>query len=266
MAVRTFLDSIWQIPHVTILSSIRIKTMANPDWVRDEIILALDVYLKDKSTAGSKTHPEVIALSQLLNRLPIFTDSEKDNKFRNVNGVGMKIANFLRFEPTYAGKGLERGSKLEEDIWDEFYLNQDRLRATAQAIRQGYKLKNVAKYLNEHEDDDFTEAPEGRILTALHRRKERSQKLVNAKKRRVLKTNGRLACEACNFCFEDRYGVNGKGFIECHHNRPVSTLGTDDKTSIEDLSLLCANCHRIIHRTSPWLSVEQLKSIIKNRD
>ena len=37
----------------------------------------------------------------------------------------------------------------------------------------------------------------------------------------------------------------------------------DEKTKLEDLVLLCSNCHRMVHRSKPWLSIEGLKRIIK---
>ena len=37
----------------------------------------------------------------------------------------MKICNFLRFDPDYQGKGLERGGKLEKIVWDEYCHNRD---------------------------------------------------------------------------------------------------------------------------------------------
>jgi len=43
----------------------------NPTWTRDELILALDLYLHEPAARGSKTHPAVIELSGVLNRLPI---------------------------------------------------------------------------------------------------------------------------------------------------------------------------------------------------
>jgi 5-methylcytosine-specific restriction enzyme A len=239
--------------------------MANPDWVRDEIILALDLYVKDKTTAGNNTHSEVISLSDLLNKLPIFRLEERSEKFRNANGVGMKIANFQRFDPEYTGKGLSAGSKLEEKIWDEFYHDQDRLRSIAQAIRGSYNVKEISGFLIEEEDEDFTEAPEGKILTALHKFRERSQKLVKKKKESVLRQKGRLDCEACGFNFEINYGDKGKGFIECHHDKPVSTLGDGGKTSIDDLRLVCSNCHSVIHRSSPWLTLDELRGIITSK-
>ena len=57
----------------------------NPNWARDELILALDLYLQEGQLDVS--HPKVIELSNLLNSLPIHTDRLNNEKFRNPNGV-----------------------------------------------------------------------------------------------------------------------------------------------------------------------------------
>jgi len=92
----------------------------NPKWSRDELILALDLYIIVNPVHTSDKNPEVIAISELLNVLPIHPYAEHGEKFRNANGVYMKLCNFLRFDPNYSGTGLQRGSKLEELIWNEF--------------------------------------------------------------------------------------------------------------------------------------------------
>ena len=55
------------------------------------------------------------------------------------------------------------------------------------------------------------------------------------------------------------YGDLGEGFIECHHKVPVSELKPGAKTKLSDLAVLCANCHRMLHRRRPWLSVDELR-------
>jgi hypothetical protein len=72
-------------------------------------------------------------------------------------------------------------------------------------------------------------------------------------------TLGVLECEVCAFNFSARYG--SRGVIECHHNKPVSELKPGQKTRLEDLALICANCHRIIHRKRPWLSIDDVKGL-----
>ena len=51
-------------------------------------------------------------------------------------------------------------------------------------------------------------------------------------------------------------------FIKCHHTKPISKMKIDEKTKLDDLSLLCPNCHRIVHNKKPWLSIDKLKNIL----
>jgi HNH endonuclease len=85
------------------------------------------------------------------------------------------------------------------------------------------------------------------LLTRLHRIRERSRKLVEHRKQKALAEFGRLCCEVCRFDFEKSYGEGRRGFIEAHHTKPVETLVEGSKTRLEDLALLCANCHRMAH-------------------
>ena len=87
-------------------------------------------------------------------------------------------------------------------------------------------------------------------------------------KRDAIKERG-YKCEACGFKFEDTYGEFGADYIECHHENPLSERPERDwsdelKTSINDVKLLCSNCHRMIHRTRPAKDFEFLLSLIKN--
>ena len=71
-------------------------------------------------------------------------------------------------------------------------------------------------------------------------------------------------CQLCKFDFEVRYGERGIDFIEAHHTRPLSELDNDGReTTIEEIALVCSNCHRIIHRVRPWLKMEELSKILE---
>ena len=235
--------------------------MTKPDWTRDELILALDLYFREPSARGSKSHSEVIELSQFLNRLPIHDSEERDPDFRNPNGVGMKLSNFLRLDSDYPGEGLKRGSRLEEEVWEAFANDQSRLRMVATAIRENSNdLATQSGWSLDLDDDD--EAEEGRVLTRAHRIRERNNGLVAKKKQQVLKSTGSLACEACGFNFRDRYGERGSGYAECHHAKPVSELKPSERTKLGDLVVLCANCHRMVHRRRPWLSLDELRTVL----
>ena len=88
-------------------------------------------------------------------------------------------------------------------------------------------------------------------------------KLTKRKKEQVLREKGILICEVCGFEFVNVYGNRGEGFIECHHTKPVSQLSLGEKTKTSDLSLVCSNCHRMIHRKQPWLSIGELTELLQ---
>lgn len=104
---------------------------------------------------------------------------------------------------------------------------------------------------------------EGKEKCKIHKTYERDTRLAIKKKETILKKQGRLKCEICGFDFHKRYGERGYGYIECHHNLAVSKMKKSTKVKLDDLSLLCSNCHRIIHRIEPWISVNDLKELIK---
>jgi 5-methylcytosine-specific restriction protein A len=234
----------------------------NPPWQRDELILALDLYFRYPPHSISKTHPEVIKLSEILNNLPIHSNRPNKDKFRNPNGVYMKMCNFLRLDPTYKGKGLTSGGKLEEDIWLEFANDKIRLAKLAKLIINStsivYEENNLQESLEQEED-----FPEGKILYRLHRVRERNKELVKKAKEKRRKEAGGFNCDICGFNFFKTYGDIGADYIECHHTKPLSELENGEKTNVKDLALVCANCHRMLHRKRPWLSIEQLKQLIK---
>jgi len=154
---------------------------------------------------------------------------------------------------------LARGAKADKDVWLDFADDPRRCQEVADAIVAslddpelgGARLEAVF-------DEDFREAQEGALLSGLHRYRERNRKLVEVKRKQAMKRYGKLVCEVCKFDFSVRYGDRGNGFMECHHTKPLPTLVVGDKTHIDDLALVCANCHRMIHRRKPWLSVAAL--------
>lgn len=226
-----------------------------PTWVKDELILALDLYIRRGWL--DDLHPEVQELSSLLNGLPIHPEWRFTPRFRNANGVCMKLANFQALDPTYQGTGLDATSIGDREIWTEFHDKPDLLATLAASIRAG-STTDAAEIAEDGED----EALEGRILTRVHRSRERNQKLVAKRKaQRRTECGGALSCEACGFDFVVKYGDRGDGFAECHHKIPLAESGTT-KTRLDDLAILCANCHRMIHVRKPMLSVAELRSLI----
>lgn len=126
-------------------------------------------------------------------------------------------------------------------------------------------IEDYAKGLNrqvEMEDRDYHYAAvEGRPRLMTHLVRERDSKLVLMKKQAVKNKLGRLACEVCDFDFEMTFGDIGKDFCEVHHLSPLMEMDKDSETTLDDLAIVCSNCHRMIHRSSPIFSIEKMKRI-----
>ncbi len=110
--------------------------------------------------------------------------------------------------------------------------------------------------------DDEETFPEGREKYRIHKSKERKQKLVALKKQKALSQDQNLPCNICGFSFKRQYGKIGDKFIEAHHILPLSQLREDTETKLDDLILVCSNCHKMIHRRRPWLSVGEIKKLL----
>jgi 5-methylcytosine-specific restriction protein A len=146
-------------------------------------------------------------------------------------------------------------------VWDEFAGNRELLRSVANGIRAARALPEVA--LPAVADEDEEGFAEGRVLYRLHRSRERNKTLVEEAKKAAMKQHGHLKCTVCNFDFVARYGDLGLGYIEAHHTVALSELGAEAKTKVSDLALVCSNCHRMLHRRRPWLTVVDLKSLVR---
>ena len=113
-------------------------------------------------------------------------------------------------------------------------------------------------------EEDISNTLEGKAKYVRHKTRERNEEIVRDKKRDFKKRHGRVFCEVCNFDFRQVYGSRGDGFIECHHNVPLHEEEAERVTRLADLTLLCSNCHRMIHRRKKWLTVDELRRILKH--
>jgi 5-methylcytosine-specific restriction enzyme A len=73
-------------------------------------------------------------------------------------------------------------------------------------------------------------------------------------------------CAVCSFDFEKVYGTIGKEYIHVHHIIPIGSLKKEYKIDpIKDLVPICPNCHAIIHRIQPILTVDELRKILRSK-
>jgi 5-methylcytosine-specific restriction protein A len=241
--------------------------MRNPKWHRDEIILALDLYFDEDRGSIDDKNKKIIALSRTLNELPLFQDRPDKERFRNANGVTLKLSNLLALDPDYHGKGMTSLSRLDRAVFEEFYQQRQLLRRIAAEIRQISSDPSLRQQLQSVEEDEQTindSVSEGQILYKYHKVIERNPAIILKKKKQSMDRLGNLSCEACEFDFIRFYGDLGKGFIECHHRVPLASFQKSKKTSLDDLALVCANCHRMLHKNIDTMTVDSLKNLIQN--
>lgn len=102
--------------------------------------------------------------------------------------------------------------------------------------------------------------PEGALKRVYVNKYERNP----AARSRCIQVHG-LDCVVCGFNFERVYGSLGAGFIHVHHLTPLAVTGPGSCVEPEhDLRPVCANCHSMIHRTSVAMTIEQLRTIVRD--
>jgi hypothetical protein len=102
------------------------------------------------------------------------------------------------------------------------------------------------------------EATEGEIYKKEVIFRSRNRTLILAKK-----ANSDYSCEVCGFNFRETYGAIGQDYIVAHHLKPISSGVA--RTTIDDIALLCANCHAMAHIKNPPIPIEDLRKLVARR-
>lgn len=155
--------------------------------------------------------------------------------------------------------GSERKWDLFFDGWTESRLFIWKIKNELVEALQQTGLTGEEQYPEEIPIDELTNLTEGLKRTIKVNTYER-----NPKARQKCIEHWKSVCSVCNFDFETKYGNLGKGFIHVHHLIPVSEIGkTYQVDPLNDLRPVCPNCHAMLHRTNPPLTIEELKTNIK---
>ncbi len=229
----------------------------NPNWTREEVVLALELYFECRERVPSANDPRVRALSEVLRAFPHHSLAARKESFRNPDGVAFKLQNLRQVD---TGKGLGNVSKIDREVWDEFAATPDKLKGLAALIRAG-----ISTLYHAREDSaEYEVFAEGRVVTETHIRRERNSKLrvQLIEKRRM---DNRLNCELCERLPRGLSKIVEDAIFEAHHIVPLSA-GEARNTKLSEMALLCACCHRLIHRAiaaqGKWLSLEEAKKVI----
>ncbi|MCZ4693373.1 HNH endonuclease [Ancylomarina euxinus] len=108
--------------------------MRNPNWTREQLILAFNLYCKIDFGKISKTNPQIIQLAELIGRTP--------------SALGLKLSNLASFDPNLQArgiKGMQNAGKGDRLIFEEFQNNREALVFESENIladMQGLSLEN----------------------------------------------------------------------------------------------------------------------------
>ncbi|MEU6402148.1 HNH endonuclease [Streptomyces sp. NPDC046985] len=244
--------------------------MRIPAWTEDELVLAGALVVKNGWRELRTGDHAVQELSDLLKSLPIHDpEVQAAPGFRSPDSVSRKTADFATNRPGYAGKPTRCGEPTRQMI-AAFTSRESEMLLAAQAIEEGIGSGELHRIPPQPDETDEAghSAVEGRLLTRQALVRERDPKLRMRKIRQVRSRRQALACEVCGFDFALVYGSLGEDYIEVHHTTPLHVSGPR-KTRLDDLACLCANCHRMCHRSRPgesWRTPEELRQLIRTSE
>lgn len=232
----------------------------NPNWDRDEIVLALHLYETLGGVIPSKDDSRLQALSDLLRSLPHHESQRKSETFRNIAGVRFKLQNFQNIR---TGAGLDHTSALDRAVVEEFSRQPGKLAEMATRISTAASKLEPSDFFGSDtsEDEEFYE---GNIIFALHRKRERGRGL----RRKFLTRRGAmgLVCDICQLRKPHLSPAIQEAYFEAHHVIPLAEAEGQRTTKLSDLALLCACCHRAIHkmisRERRWIGIEEGRQLL----
>ena len=126
----------------------------NKNWTREESILALALYFELPFGCLHKANKRIIELAEFIHRTS--------------SSVSMKLCNFARFDPELAKRGisgLKNGSRLDEDIWNEFFQNTEALLEEVEKINGATDIILI----NSDAEIEIPQGAEGVALTKIRK-------------------------------------------------------------------------------------------------
>ncbi len=239
------------------------------DWKLEEQVLACDLLASNNWLTIPERDPRVVQLSTFLRSQWVYSPSIPE--YRSTNSVHRKIEDLRTAHPDHVGT-TTRGGRLSAQVAQAFATDPAQMHTLAVNLNNNQQLDLPLDYTADDIEaplpltesasaDDLVNAVEGRAIRRMVQVYERDPKLRQQKIALSRKTRGSIACEVCAFDFERVYPGRGDGYVEVHHVTPLHTTGAK-MNGIDDLILLCANCHRMIHRPPNWLTPDELRAIV----
>lgn len=213
--------------------------MAN--WTREQVIVALNVYCKIPFKSSSARNPIVKKYAELLGRTPA--------------ALNLKIGNLGSFDPVLRDKGivgLSHTSKVDEEVWNEFFENPEKLAYESEKIIA--ELRN--KTIEESTNIDLNNLPKGTERISVTRLRVNQQFFHDA-----------VLCSYENHCCIT--GISNKQLLEACH---ISSWRDDVKNRTNPKNGLCMNplfhkaFDRYLFTVTPDYKIEISEQMIDGTD
>ncbi|MEU2129391.1 HNH endonuclease [Streptomyces sp. NPDC018352] len=242
--------------------------MRSPDWTWDELLLICSRVVNNGWGQLRAYQQPTRDLAELLRSLPLHGSAAQNvPEFRSAASISRKSADLITGRHDYTGPAT-RGGRLTRLVAEAFMEREAEMLLAAQAIEDGISSGELVRIPEQPDevDEDGVPAAEGRLLTRWAAYRERNPALRKRKIAQARRLGRPLQCFVCAFDFGQRYGPLGEGYIEVHHVLPLHLSGPRE-TKLEDLAFLCANCHRMCHRSHSgvaWRTPAALRAEIES--
>lgn len=122
------------------------STTKRKPWTKDELILTINLYCKTPFGRMHMGNKDVIQLAQLLER--------------SAGSISYKLANFASIDPSLPRKGASNVSKLDIEVWNEFFNNWEDM---------SFESEKLLKQINieQADDEELLHIPEGLTQTSI---------------------------------------------------------------------------------------------------
>lgn len=180
-------------------------------WTRDELILAINLYCKLPFGRLHRLNPQVINLAKLIKRTP--------------SSVALKLVNFASLDPSLKARGIKGAantSKLDKEIWNEFFSHWDILPYKSEKLLAQFECTTVEQ-LNHIPEDELPK--EGKVR----------EQIVKVRVNQSFFRSSILAAYNNTCCIT---GINQTEFLIAGHIRP---WGIDEKNRLNPRNGIAIN-------------------------
>ena len=180
-------------------------------WTKEELILAINLYCKLPFGKMHKGNKDIIQFAELIGRTP--------------SSIALKLGNFASFDPTLKERGIRgavNASKLDKQIWDEFYNNWDKALIESEKLLAKIKKTTIEK-LNKIDEVELIK--EGLV----------KERLVKTRVNQSIFRSIVLATYNYTCCIT---GINNEDLLIASH---IVAWSKDEKNRLNPMNGLCLN-------------------------